>query len=73
MDFYSVASSRPFTHGQISWYTGPPRLRYPFFVATASYRLLPEITIVKPCEAELAEKLASCFPKGVIKVENQKG
>ena len=21
MDFYSVASSRPFTHGQISWWT----------------------------------------------------
>ena len=43
------------------------------FLATASYRLLPEITIVKPCEEELAEKLAACFPEGVITVEKKKG
>lgn len=42
-------------------------------VATASYRLLPEITIVKPCEEELADKLASCFPEGVIKLEKRNG
>lgn len=41
--------------------------------ATASYRLLPEITIVKPCEDDLAEKLAECFSEGVIKVENKHG
>ena len=41
--------------------------------ATASYRLLPEITIVKPCEDELADKLAQCFSEGVIKVENEHG
>lgn len=42
-------------------------------VATASYRLLPEITISKPCEDELADKLAECFSEGVIKVENKNG
>ena len=41
--------------------------------ATASYRLLPEITITKPCEDELADKLAECFSEGVIKVENDNG
>lgn len=41
--------------------------------ATASYRLLPEITIVKPCEDELADKLVGCFSDGVIKVEHQDG
>ena len=41
--------------------------------ATASYRLLPEITIVKPCEDELADKLVQCFSEGVIKVENEHG
>ena len=51
---------------------------YPFrfnylLVATASYRLLPEITIVKPCEEELADKLALCFPDGVIKLEKRNG
>ena len=42
-------------------------------IATASYRLLPEITITKPCEDELADKLAECFSEGVIKVENKSG
>ncbi|XP_031553343.1 DNA-directed RNA polymerases I and III subunit RPAC1-like, partial [Actinia tenebrosa] len=40
---------------------------------TASYRLLPEIVITKPCEDELADKLASCFSKGVIKIANENG
>ena len=37
--------------------------------ATASYRLLPEITLLRPIEGKLADRLAKCFPKGVIKVE----
>ena len=41
--------------------------------ATASYRLLPEITIAKPCEDNLADKLVRCFSEGVIKVENEHG
>ena len=41
--------------------------------ATASYRLLPDITIVKPCEGQLADKLASCFSKGVIRVDVDNG
>lgn len=41
--------------------------------ATASYRLLPEITITKPCEDNLADKLVLCFSEGVIKVENEHG
>lgn len=36
--------------------------------ATASYRLLPEITLTKPVRGEKAKKLAKCFSKGVIKV-----
>lgn len=43
-------------------------------VATASYRLLPEITIIKPCEDKLADKLVECFSDGVIKVtEDENG
>ncbi|XP_048585694.1 DNA-directed RNA polymerases I and III subunit RPAC1 [Nematostella vectensis] len=42
-------------------------------VATASYRLLPEITLLKPCEDELADKLAACFSPGVIKVNTVNG
>ncbi|XP_078349483.1 DNA-directed RNA polymerases I and III subunit RPAC1-like isoform X1 [Oculina patagonica] len=42
-------------------------------VATASYRLLPEIIITKPCEYELADKLAECFSEGVVRVENKDG
>lgn len=42
--------------------------------ATASYRLLPEITIIKPCEDKLADKLVECFSDGVIKVtEDENG
>ncbi|XP_069743982.1 DNA-directed RNA polymerases I and III subunit RPAC1 isoform X2 [Narcine bancroftii] len=39
-------------------------------VATASYRLLPEITLLSPIEGELAEKLKQCFAPGVIEVES---
>jgi DNA-directed RNA polymerases I and III subunit RPAC1 len=38
-------------------------------VATASYRLLPTITILKPILGKDAEKFARCFPKGVIGLE----
>jgi len=38
-------------------------------VATASYRLLPTITITKPILGADAEKFAKCFPKGVIGLE----
>jgi DNA-directed RNA polymerase I and III subunit RPAC1 len=38
-------------------------------VATASYRLLPTITITKPILGEDAEKFAKCFPPGVIEIE----
>lgn len=42
-------------------------------VATASYRLLPEITLLRPIEGELAERLQRCFSPGVIAVDNVNG
>lgn len=39
-------------------------------VATATYRLLPTIDIVKPILGDDARKFARCFPKGVIGLEN---
>lgn len=38
-------------------------------VATASYRLLPTISILKPILGRDAEKFARCFPRGVIGIE----
>ncbi|TRM67819.1 DNA-directed RNA polymerase [Schizophyllum amplum] len=38
-------------------------------VATASYRLLPNIKIKKPIPPELAEKFQKCFSPGVIRVD----
>jgi DNA-directed RNA polymerases I and III subunit RPAC1 len=38
-------------------------------VATASYRLMPMITILKPILGKDAEKFARCFPRGVISLE----
>jgi len=38
-------------------------------VATASYRLLPQITITKPILGADAKKFARCFPRGVIGYE----
>lgn len=38
-------------------------------VATASYRLLPTITITKPILGKDAHKFARCFPRGVIGIE----
>lgn len=37
--------------------------------ATATYRLLPEIRILRPIIGEDAKKFAKCFPKGVIGLE----
>ena len=39
-------------------------------VATATYRLLPTIDIVKPIVGSDARKFARCFPKGVIGLED---
>ncbi|XP_061084461.1 DNA-directed RNA polymerases I and III subunit RPAC1 [Conger conger] len=39
-------------------------------VATASYRLLPEISLLEPVEGEKAERLKRCFSPGVIGVED---
>jgi len=38
-------------------------------VATASYRLLPAIHILKPILGADAKKFARCFPRGVIRLE----
>lgn len=38
-------------------------------VATASYRLLPHITIRKPIPREHQKLFRSCFPPGVIEIE----
>lgn len=38
-------------------------------VATASYRLLPTIHILKPILGPDAKKFARCFPRGVIRLE----
>ncbi|KAK9459152.1 DNA-directed RNA polymerase [Lipomyces oligophaga] len=41
-------------------------------VATASYRLLPTIDITgDPITGELAQKFRSCFPKGVVGINNK--
>nr|XP_046258479.1 DNA-directed RNA polymerases I and III subunit RPAC1 [Scatophagus argus] len=42
-------------------------------VATASYRLLPEITLLEPVEGEKAERLKRCFSRGVIDLEHVNG
>ncbi|KAL4237293.1 DNA-directed RNA polymerases I and III subunit RPAC1 [Mactra antiquata] len=42
-------------------------------VATASYRLLPEITLLKPVTGKLAHKLKNCFTPGVIEIDNVNG
>ncbi|KAJ7771558.1 DNA-directed RNA polymerase [Mycena metata] len=40
-------------------------------VATASYRLLPNIVIKKPIPPHLAEKFQKCFSPGVIRIDPQ--
>lgn len=42
-------------------------------VATASYRLLPEISLLGPVEGERAERLKRCFSRGVIDLEHVNG
>ncbi|XP_029799194.1 DNA-directed RNA polymerases I and III subunit RPAC1 isoform X2 [Suricata suricatta] len=42
-------------------------------VATASYRLLPDITLLEPVEGEAAEELRQCFSPGVIEVQEVQG
>ncbi|XP_017752939.1 PREDICTED: DNA-directed RNA polymerases I and III subunit RPAC1 isoform X2 [Eufriesea mexicana] len=43
-------------------------------VATASYRLLPDIQLIKPVMGEMADRLKSCFSIGVIEIiENKPG
>nr|XP_015830344.2 DNA-directed RNA polymerases I and III subunit RPAC1 isoform X1 [Nothobranchius furzeri] len=42
-------------------------------VATASYRLLPEITLLEVVEGEKAELLKHCFSRGVIDLEDVRG
>jgi len=42
-------------------------------VATASYRLLPEITLLRPITGDLTERLIKCFSKGVIKTKTKNG
>jgi len=39
-------------------------------VATAFYRLLPEIQLLKPIRGEAAERLQSCFSPGVIGIDD---
>ena len=50
-----------------SW-SHSPFYNLPLSLATASYRLLPEITLTKPVRGDKAKKLAKCFSKGVVKV-----
>ncbi|XP_017880235.1 DNA-directed RNA polymerases I and III subunit RPAC1 [Ceratina calcarata] len=43
-------------------------------VATASYRLLPQIELLRPVRGEMAERLKNCFSPGVIEiVESRSG
>ncbi len=42
-------------------------------VATASYRLLPDITLLQTIEGEQAERLKNCFSPGVIEIQNVNG
>jgi DNA-directed RNA polymerase I and III subunit RPAC1 len=43
-------------------------------IGTATYRILPEIHLLRPIIGEEAIKFQKCFPPGVISVEkNQKG
>ncbi|XP_015520731.1 DNA-directed RNA polymerases I and III subunit RPAC1 [Neodiprion lecontei] len=41
-------------------------------VATATYRMLPEIKLTKPVKGEMAERLKGCFSPGVIEIVRDK-
>jgi DNA-directed RNA polymerase I and III subunit RPAC1 len=40
-----------------------------FILATATYRILPHITIKQPIPPHLADKFQKCFSPGVIRVD----
>ncbi|KAJ3647617.1 hypothetical protein Zmor_019484 [Zophobas morio] len=42
-------------------------------VATAFYRLLPDIKLLREVEGEAAERLQKCFSPGVISIRHEKG
>lgn len=42
-------------------------------VATASYRLLPEIRLVERVTGERAHRLQKCFSQGVIEIYDEGG
>ena len=44
-----------------------------FFAATATYRLMPKITLLQEVRGEQAEKLTKCFSKGVIELKTVNG
>ena len=43
------------------------------FLATASYRLLTDITLTKPVTGMMAHRLKKCFPDGVIGIKSEEG
>lgn len=61
-----------FLFNEHSLYSGKDHAKFSP-VATASYRLLPEITLLQPIEGEAAERLKNCFSAGVIEVQEIKG
>ena len=44
-----------------------------YYTATASYRLLPDITLTKPVTGKSAHRLKKCFPEGVIEIRTEEG
>lgn len=49
------------------------RFKLYFVLATVSYRLLPEISLLKDVEGEKAQRLKSSFSPGVIELVKEKG
>ena len=44
-----------------------------YYTATASYRLLPDITLTKLVTGKSAHCLKKCFPEGVIEIRTEEG
>ena len=44
-----------------------------YHTATASYRLLPDITLTKHVTGKSAHQLKKCFPEGVIEIRTEEG
>ena len=68
---HQLVSQTACTHSQmfLGSVRGEMVIHFPSLsLATASYRLLPEITLTQPVMGPQAKKLAKCFPKGVIRV-----